>query len=58
MSYCTECGTKLVPKYLEKEGMIPWCERCQAYRFSTFNAAISTMVYGPDGQKILLIKIG
>ena len=56
MPYCTECGTKLVPKYLEKEGMIPWCERCLAYRFPTFNAAISTMVYSPDGQKILLIK--
>ena len=56
MSYCTECGTKLIPKYLEKEGMIPWCERCQAYRFPTFNAAISTIVYSPDGQKILLIK--
>ena len=56
MFYCTECGTKLVPKYLEKEGMIPWCEKCRAYRFPTFNAAISTMVYSPDGQKILLIK--
>ncbi|MCI8506542.1 MAG: NUDIX domain-containing protein [Lachnospiraceae bacterium] len=56
MSYCTECGTRLVPKYLEKEGMIPWCERCQAYRFPTFHAAISTIVYSPDAKKVLLIK--
>lgn len=56
MSYCTECGTKLVLKHLENEGMIPWCEKCQAYRFPTFNAAISTIVYSPDEQKILLIK--
>ena len=30
MSYCTECGTELKLKYLENEGMIPWCETCQA----------------------------
>ncbi|MCI8466090.1 MAG: NUDIX domain-containing protein [Lachnospiraceae bacterium] len=56
MSYCTECGTKLEPKYLEQEGMIPWCDRCKEYRFPMFNAAISTIVYSPDKQKILLIK--
>ena len=56
MSYCTECGTELKLKYLENEGMIPWCETCQAYRFPTFNVAISTIVYSPDGGRILLIK--
>ena len=56
MSYCTECGTKLELRYLEKEGMIPWCETCKAWRFPTFSTAISTMVYNPAGKKILLIK--
>lgn len=56
MSYCTECGAELTLKYLEKEGMIPYCERCRAFRFPTFNAAISTIVYSPDAGKILLIK--
>lgn len=56
MAYCTICGTQLVEKYLEKEGMIPYCESCGEYRFPTFNVAISAIVYSPDGDKILLIK--
>ena len=56
MSYCTECGTELKLKYLENEGLSPLCETCQAYRFPTFNVAISTIVYSPDGGRILLIK--
>lgn len=56
MSYCTECGTELKLKYLEKEGMIPYCETCKEYRFPRYNVAISTIVYSPDGEKILLIK--
>lgn len=56
MSYCTECGTKLTEKYLENEGMIPYCESCKAFRFPTFNAAISTIVYAPDAKRLLLIK--
>ena len=56
MSYCTECGTKLVMKYLKNEGDIPFCENCNAFRFPMFNTAISTIVYAPDRKKLLLIK--
>lgn len=56
MSYCPECGTKLIKKHLENEGEIPYCESCQAFRFPTFNTAISTIVYAPGGEKLLLIK--
>lgn len=56
MSYCTECGTRLIKKHLDNEGDIPYCETCSAFRFPTFNTAISTIVYSPDAKKILLIK--
>lgn len=56
MAYCTECGTKLIQKHLEGEGEIPYCETCKAFRFPTFNAAVSAIVYAPDARKILLIK--
>ncbi len=56
MAYCTECGEALEDKYLENEGMVPYCKRCQAFRFPMYNVAISTVVYSPDGKKILLIK--
>ena len=56
MSYCPECGTQLIRRHLENEGEIPYCETCKAFRFPTFNTAISTIVYAPGGKKLLLIK--
>ncbi len=56
MSYCTECGTRLVKKHLENEGEVPYCKSCRAFRFPTFNVAVSMIVYTPDARKILLIK--
>lgn len=56
MNYCVECGTKLELKYLESEGMIPWCATCQAYRFPIFNTAVSMIVMNPNRNKILLIQ--
>ena len=29
MSYCEECGTELVERFLENEGIIPYCNRCK-----------------------------
>ncbi len=56
MSYCTTCGTELVEKYLENEGMIPYCENCGQFKFPMFNTAISAIVYNPSGEKIILIQ--
>lgn len=56
IGYCTKCGHKLVYKFLENEGNIPYCEACSEFRFPMFNTAISTMVYNPTGDKIALIQ--
>lgn len=56
MNYCYECGTKLVPKELENEGIIDYCEKCGAFRFPIFNTAVSMEVLNPDKNKIVLIK--
>lgn len=55
MSYCIKCGRKLVDRYLENEGVIPYCENCKEYRFKMYNVAISMIVIAPS-NKILLIK--
>ena len=55
MSYCIKCGRKLVDRYLENEGVIPYCENCKEYRFRMYNVAISMIVIAPN-NKILLIK--
>lgn len=56
MSYCTKCGAELHDKFLEDEGMIPFCDSCQEYRFPVFNTAISAIVYDPSGKHIVLIQ--
>ena len=56
MKYCMECGTKLEDRFLKNEGMIPWCETCQAYRFPVFSTAVSMEVLNPARDRILLIK--
>ena len=54
--YCQECGTALTEKYLENEGMIPFCPKCNQYRFPMYNVAVSMIVVNKMTGKILLIK--
>lgn len=56
MNYCMDCGTKLINKYLDKEGMVPYCETCGKYCFPIFNAAVSMIIYDTTKDRILLIK--
>jgi NAD+ diphosphatase len=56
MNFCIECGTKLEDKYLENEGMIPFCPSCNQYRFPIFNTAVSMIVMNESMDHILLIK--
>ena len=54
--FCKICGNELKPKFLEYEGMIPYCNKCNDYRFDEFNSAVSMLIFNPDKTKILLIK--
>ncbi|MDD6490026.1 MAG: NUDIX domain-containing protein [Clostridia bacterium] len=56
MNYCYECGTKLIVRELENEGIIPYCTKCGAYRFPIYSTAVSMIVKNPSEDKILLIK--
>lgn len=56
MKYCIECGTLLVDKELEHEGMIPYCSKCNQYRFPMYNVAVSMIVVNKSNNKILLIQ--
>ena len=56
MEYCMQCGTKLTERFLKNEGMVPFCEQCNAYRFPVFSVAVSMEVLHPDKDKVLLIK--
>ena len=54
--YCQECGTALIEKELENEGMVPFCPKCNQYRFPLYNVAVSMIVISRQTDKILLIK--
>lgn len=54
--HCFECGTALVEKALEGEGIVPYCPECGQYRFPMYNVAVSMIVVNEQNGKILLIK--
>lgn len=56
MKHCVECGTLLIKKELEKEGLIPYCPTCNQFRFPIYNTAVSMIVIDRNAKKILLIQ--
>lgn len=60
MKYCMECGTKLIEKecinFGINEGLIPFCPKCNDFRFPVFNSAVSTVIFNKDFSKTILIQ--
>ena len=42
--HCHQCGTALIEKELEGEGIVPYCPQCKDYRFPMYNVAVSMVV--------------
>lgn len=56
MAYCIECGTELIEKELEHEGLVPFCPRCEVFRFPQYNVAMSAIIFDELEREILLIQ--
>ena len=54
--YCKQCGEKLTLRFCENEGLVPYCDKCEAYIFPQFNVAVSMVVTNRAQDKILLAK--
>ena len=54
--HCFECGTALIEKELENEGLVPYCPMCEQFRFTMYNVAVSMIVINEQTGEILLIK--
>lgn len=54
--YCRECGQKLSLRFCENEGLVPYCDKCEAYMFPQFSVAVSMVVTNRAQDKILLAK--
>lgn len=56
MKYCVECGNELIEKECGIDGIVPYCPVCKDFRFPTFNSAVSSVIFNPTKDKILLIQ--
>ncbi len=56
MDYCYDCGTKLIEKELEHEGIIPFCPKCNKFVFPIFSAAVSMIVVDKEIKQTLIIR--
>ena len=54
--YCRDCGEKLSLRFLENEGLVPYCEKCQKFKFPFFPVAVSMAVTNRQETQILLAK--
>ena len=54
--FCRDCGEKLALRFMEKEGLVPYCPKCEKFKFPFFPVAVSMTVGNRDESKILLAK--
>ena len=54
--YCRDCGEKLTLMFLENEGLVPYCPKCEKYKFPFFPVAVAMVVTNRSEDKILLAR--
>ena len=54
--HCRECGAALIKKELMGEGIVPFCPKCDEFRFPMYNVAVSMIVVNRQTNQILLIQ--
>lgn len=54
--YCRDCGTKLALRFLENEGLVPYCPTCGKFKFPFFPVAVAMTVINRASDKVLLAK--
>ncbi len=54
--YCRDCGEKLALRFLENEGLVPYCPRCEKFKFPFFPVAVSMVVVNRAENRIMLAK--
>ncbi|MCD8205625.1 MAG: NUDIX domain-containing protein [Clostridia bacterium] len=54
--FCTECGEKLKLVFRADEGLVPFCEKCNEYRFAQAYTAVSMVAFNRAKDRVLLAK--
>nr|MBQ8245121.1 NUDIX domain-containing protein [Oscillospiraceae bacterium] len=56
-TYCPDCGSRLVPRPIGDEGLVPYCESCKKPLFELFSTCIIVMVVN-EYEEVALLKQG
>lgn len=56
-TYCPHCGTKLTPRPIGDEGLVPYCDTCEKPLFDMFSTCIIVMVVN-ECEEVALLKQG
>ncbi len=54
--FCRDCGEKLSLRFMENEGLVPYCGKCEKFKFPFFPVAVSMAVVRRSDNKILLAR--
>ena len=54
--YCRDCGEKLSLRFLENEGLVPYCAKCEKFKVPFFPVAVSMTVLNRSEDKVLLAR--
>lgn len=54
--FCRDCGEKLTLRFMENEGLVPFCDKCGKFKFPFFPTAVSMVVVNRRETQILLAK--
>jgi len=54
-TYCPDCGTRLIPRPIGDEGLVPYCETCEKPLFDMFSTCIIVAVVN-EFEEVALLK--
>ena len=54
--FCRDCGEKLTLRFMENEGLVPYCPKCDKFKFPFFSVAVAMTVVNRTETKILLAR--
>ena len=54
--YCRDCGEKLSLGFIENEGLVPYCPKCEKFKFPFFPVAVAMVVTNRNEDKVLLAR--
>ena len=54
--YCQDCGHKLILKFCDNEGLVPYCDDCGEFKFPAFRTAVNMTLVNKSQDRVLVGK--